>query len=415
MKKILHITPHLGGGVGKVLLNWISKDKRFSHRIICLDYANKEAKKIAKEKKISLEDCFADKHEELLNLIKDADIVLVHFWNHPLLYDFIVREQLPPCRIIMWSHISGFHPPYIFPSPLFDYADLFVFTTQISYDTKEIKKLDEEHKKKLRVIWSTGGVYDVIDIKSKRHKGFNIGYIGTVDYCKLHKDFLEMSTTVDIPDVNFIVIGCGENKQLEKDIIRKGWKDEFQFLGYVDDIRDYLPLFDVFGYPLSRHHYGTCDQALAEAMACGVVPVVLNNKMEMSMVQDGITGLVAKNQEGYRRAIEFLHDHPDIKKRLSMNTKRLAKKRFSLEYMMKEWNQMFNECMKISKHEHSWTGEHHGQQTRPFEVFQESIGGYKLGDSPLWRAKTKGTVNHYLSFFPEDKTLQHYKERMDHV
>ena len=40
--KILHITPHLGGGVGRVLLNYLSKvkdDNCFIHQVACLDYA----------------------------------------------------------------------------------------------------------------------------------------------------------------------------------------------------------------------------------------------------------------------------------------------------------------------------------------------------------------------------------------
>ena len=38
---VLHITPHLGGGVGRVLLNYLTKVKnngRFSHEIACMDY-----------------------------------------------------------------------------------------------------------------------------------------------------------------------------------------------------------------------------------------------------------------------------------------------------------------------------------------------------------------------------------------
>ena len=48
--KILHITPHLGGGVGRVVLNYLSKYKNnldIKHRVVCLDYANDEAKKRA--------------------------------------------------------------------------------------------------------------------------------------------------------------------------------------------------------------------------------------------------------------------------------------------------------------------------------------------------------------------------------
>ena len=47
--RILHITPHLGGGVGAVILNWVTFDKNNEHKIITLDYANDNALKICKQ------------------------------------------------------------------------------------------------------------------------------------------------------------------------------------------------------------------------------------------------------------------------------------------------------------------------------------------------------------------------------
>ena len=50
MKKIniMHITPHLGGGVGTVLLDYLEytqHNNNFNHSVYCLDYANDNAKK----------------------------------------------------------------------------------------------------------------------------------------------------------------------------------------------------------------------------------------------------------------------------------------------------------------------------------------------------------------------------------
>src|SRR5260221_6853670 len=99
--KILHITPHLGAGVGTVVLNYlshVSKSPSFEHKIICLDYANPQAITIAKKVGFPLFGDMSKKREEVLGLITEADLVLIHWWNHPLLYDFLVREKLPPSR-----------------------------------------------------------------------------------------------------------------------------------------------------------------------------------------------------------------------------------------------------------------------------------------------------------------------------
>jgi glycosyltransferase involved in cell wall biosynthesis len=430
--KILHITPHLGGGIGKVLLNYVIHEKEnynFSHKIVCLDYANDYAKEVAKKEGIFLKDWLSEKNEELLRMIEETDIVLIHWINNPFLYNFMVRQTLPPCRVIVWSHVSGLHPPNIFTKPLIAYADLFVFTTSISFEAEEIKEMNGLNKGKIRTIWSTGGLENVENVKKRNHKGFNVGYLGTVDYCKLHPDFLEMSASVDVDDIKFIVVGTGNEKEIKKEATGKGLTDKFKFTGFVDDIKEYLAIFDVFGYPLAPYHYGTCDQVLAEAMACGIVPVVMANKMEKSMVVDGVTGLIATDKKSYADAIKRLHDDQAMRKRLSENTKRIAKASFSLDKMSAEWDVVFNECLSIEKRKRKWAGKFNGKDVSPSEVFLESIGAYGkifqknlngrdmriniLVESPLWQAKTKGTAHHYCSFFKDDSTLLKFKKMME--
>ena len=58
-KTILHITTHLGGGVGKVVTNYLKKSKthsKFTHTIASLDYINEEAKEILTGIKIDYND-----------------------------------------------------------------------------------------------------------------------------------------------------------------------------------------------------------------------------------------------------------------------------------------------------------------------------------------------------------------------
>ena len=109
---ILHITPHLGGGIGTVLLKWLCFDKTNNHCVITLDYANDYAVSVCKDNNIPLLSQIS--RPEITEKIIKADIVVVHFWNHPLLYDFLIRTFLPESRLIFWSHVSGANPPYVF-------------------------------------------------------------------------------------------------------------------------------------------------------------------------------------------------------------------------------------------------------------------------------------------------------------
>lgn len=436
---ILHITPHLGGGVGRVLLNYFSKakdDSIFMHEVVCLDYANSKAVEVAKNIGLSLFDKMSEKKQEVLDLIADSDIVLIHWWNHPLLYDFLVREQLPPSRVIMWSHNSGLCLPGVFSEKLLAYPDLFVFTTPISYKAKEVKNLSDEQKKSLRVVWATGGVEHVKSIKPKTHTGFNVGYIGTVDYCKMHPDFLNICNQVDIPDIHFIVCGGPKEEELRQEAERLGIGGKFNITGPLSDIKEYLSLFDVFGYPLASYHYGTCDQTLQESMAAGVVPVVFSNPMESYMVKDGVTGIVAKDKEEYIKALQDLYHNRELRNTLSQNAKEYALSTYSLDKLANEWEKIFYEVLNFPKTIKKWKISKTDSNITPKDIFLESLGDYgkdfvsycnaegdeekrkavegikKLAKTANWQAETRGTVHHYNYFFPNDPYLSIWSQLM---
>jgi glycosyltransferase involved in cell wall biosynthesis len=437
--KILHIVPHLGGGVGKVLLSYLAETKKnsiFSHQVASLDYANENASLIIKNLGLKLSDKMSGKKEQLKKQIAKTDIVIIHWWNHPLLFDFLVREELPLCRLIMWSHISGFNPPAVFTKKLLEYPDKFVFVTPISFDTKEVKALSKKQKKELQVILATSNIEHIKSLKIKKHSGFNVGYIGTVDYAKLHKNFISMCSKINIPNVKFIICGGPNEKEMREQVERLGISDKFNFTGQIYDIKKYLSVFDIFGYPLSPNHYGACDQTLIESMAAGVAPVVLKNRMEKFMVPNGKVGIVAENETEYVRAIETLSKDKKIIASLSQNAKEHVAKIFSTEKMARDWENIFKETMIIPKTEKVWKINKKNPQISAADVFLESLGNYgknfllykntcniskkrasiqnikKMAKLPSWQSKTKATAHHYFSFFPQDFYLAQWSGLM---
>lgn len=433
---VLHITPHLGGGVGRVLLNYLARVKGspdFVHQVLTLEYANEKAILASQTNGFSLHDKMSSDHEAVIAAIAAADIVLIHWWNHPLLQAFLVREALPPARIIFWSHISGFHAPYVFTEPALYYPDLFVFTSPLSLEVPEIIALPETRQKVLRVIWSTGGIDHVASVQPKPHQGFNVGYLGTVDYSKMHPGFLQMSNLARIPDAQFIVCGGPSEKQIQKESLQFERGKRFTFTGQVNDITPYLSAFDVFGYPLAPDHWGTCEQSLGESMAAGVPPVVLANKTEQYIVDDGVTGIVAADEEAYAKALEELYRNSELRRSLSGNARKAAANLFSLDLMVSRWENVFAEALSLPKTERSWTGRYHGRSVSPHQIFLESLGEYgqeficslnarnerdeqaardgiaRLYESSyLWRSNSRGTPHHYHYFYPEDPLLKRW-------
>jgi aldehyde:ferredoxin oxidoreductase len=166
-------------------------------------------------------------------------------------------------------------------------------------------------------------------------------------------------------------------------------------------------------------------------MAAGVPPVVLANRAEGYIVEDGVTGLVAGDEDAYARALEELYRNPELRRRLAGNAREAAAKLFSLDLMASRWEQVFDEILSLPKTARNWRGSYRGQSVSAHRIFLESLGDYgkeficslqagnekdqeaaregikKLcASSYLWRSNTRGTPHHYHNFFPEDNFLK---------
>ncbi len=430
MITVLHVTPHLGGGVGRVLLNYLSHtlpSDQEQHALICLDYANTDAAIRAAAIGITLEDRMAGRVSELLSRMAEADVVVMHWWNHPLLYALLVREALPPTRLLLWSHVSGLFPTQNFTDELISYPDLFVVASPVSFDAESIRRLEPSKRRdRVRLVFSCAGIEHVTSAKPLPHDGFRVGYVGTVDYCKMHPHFIQMSAAADIPAARFVVCGGPNEVAVRQDAVFAGVADRFDFLGQVSDVASQLTTFDIFGYPLAPYHYGTGEQALIEALAVGVPPVVLGNGAEQHVVLDGVTGIVAEDERAYTHALELLHRQPELRQLLSENARRMARERFTIESLARSWSALYEEALQNPKRARHWSGSH-GSDTTAAEIFIASLGEYGIDytesmepepnasalaaddriaqGSELFRSKTRGSAFHYQTFSPDDPWL----------
>jgi|WetSurMetagenome_2_1015567.scaffolds.fasta_scaffold00534_19 L-malate glycosyltransferase len=420
MIKVLHITTHTGGGVGTVIENLVKNTTGIEHTIACLNIEDSRSVVIPH----SIHDLRNDP-EKLKELIEKNDIVVLHWYNNPLLYEFLVMQSIPPCRLIVWAHANNLYPPYVITEKLVEMSDRFIFTSIVSHQAKEYQELSIKQKNKFGVIWSVANILKFYNLKKEPHDTFNIGYAGTIDFnSKLHPDYVEMCSKINIPNVKFIFCSSGPDLNTVKQQVKnKGLWEKFIFTDRVNDLSPWFSQMDVFGYPLYEKHYGTCEQVLGEAMAAGVVPVVLNNSSEYFIVTNFFNGIIT-SKEKYHCEIEYLYNNPDILNFMSINAKNRADELYNTKIVTTQWEQEFKNILNINKNKKLWHNTSMGSV-----LFKQSLGKYafifeqnnkkeiiKLFKSNRqWFSKSKGSIIQYSELYPDDVKLREWKNILEQI
>jgi len=208
---VLHIIPRLSlGGAGRALIGiakYSAQSDSFRHSAISLSPAERRSLDLASQAGLNVLPLSAT--PEVVAALADADIVHFHYWNSPELHDLWAR-QLPPMRAVLWSHVNGQHSPHLITREIIQRADIFVAATPMTLELDLVKSLKPGQASS---IFCGADFARVEDIRSQHHTTFNVGYIGTVDFAKLHPGFVAMCA--DIMSRVRISSSAGQARQSE--------------------------------------------------------------------------------------------------------------------------------------------------------------------------------------------------------
>lgn len=405
MANILHITAHLGGGVGKILSSVCCNDKNHRHKILCLEPTkNLHFYNVVKEHGIEV---YLMNSQDVSSVFQWADIVELEWWHHPLVTQFMVQTlSRIKTRLLVWCHISGCNYPCL-PFGLIKCADQFLFTSEYSYDNPVFSEQEKEYiLSNCDVVRSVGTEFHS-QYSLTPHDGFIVGYVGYLGYSKLRKNFVDLCKGVSyIPNISFSIVGdLADAENLLDDIRHSGISDRFHILGYQQNVFSCLSNMDVFGYPLSPDHTGTTENALLEAMSVGVVPVVFNQCCEKYLVKDQETGLLVNTDEEYIEAIHDLYSNSANRMRLSFHAREYTCSHFGLSKTLAQLNHHYSKLMdNFNKTEHEELRDVFG--LTPYDWFCSCYAGDIRHVSGLAMAETKGSLRQYCLYFPQDTRLQ---------
>ncbi len=424
--KVLHITAHLGGGVGKVLSRLVEfsakRQDGVQHTVAILEAPEKLQFVDHVRRHGGRVEVGADP-EQLRRYAESADIVQLEWWHHPALAELLAWGELPAMRLIVWSHVSGLHAPEI-PSSFARLPHRFLLSSPCSWQSPGLAALDESDRRRVAVVFSSGGFDDMppAPVRSGRRPPIT-GYVGTLNYAKLHPDLLDYLAAVKNPAFRLLVFGDSDAAgPLLADAEARGLAGRLQLKGYVADVAAELRTLDIFAYLLNPLHYGTTENALLEAMAMGVVPVVMNNPAESCLVKHQETGLIVDGPQGFADAIERLsRDHAE-RLRMSVNAAHDVRKRFSIESTAHQLTDHYRAVLQEPKRPFDFKAVF---GTTPADWFlacqgKESWrfsgrpGARKMDRGPHYLyEKTKSSVFHYHHFFPADRRLASWAGRLE--
>lgn len=353
--KILHITSHLGGGVGKILSSIAIKDKKNQHQILALQQT--QTPKFYDLCIANNIEVFIANEVDIKQVCNNADIIQLEWWHNPITMEFMCKYlQDISCRLIIWSHISGCNFPYISPE-FVGVADKFIFSSQFSLDNNNWNETQREYiKSNASVIVSTG-VEKTTPVSKLKTDSFNIGYLGNLSYNKTYPNTVEFYEEIakEIEEVKFIIAGdVVYGKDFVEDLNNSNIKDKVTYSGYVQDIRKEFVKYDVLSYLLREDNFATAENALLEGMSFGIVPIVFKQTSEQYAVEHMKTGMIVSNLDEYKDAILNLYNNPDKKAELSKNASEFVNNNMCIDNTIDKLSIEYDKVICIEKCKHNF-------------------------------------------------------------
>jgi len=212
--------------------------------------------------------------------------------------------------------------------------------------------------------WNTGQVKSVssgVDLKrfhptdrpkvlvekySIGHDEMIVGFSGRLSEEKGPDVFVEIARLCqDIPNLRFIMTGTGPMKSTIKAMIKTlPAFVKFEFAGLVDDVDQYIALYDVLLLP-SR--FDGRPLVAMEALACGVVVVASDVGGVPDLIEDGVNGFLVSpaNADIFADQIRKLAADRDLLGRLKVGARQIAEHRLDANKAYREYDIALREAI----------------------------------------------------------------------
>lgn len=179
---------------------------------------------------------------------------------------------------------------------------------------------------------------------------FVIGLTGRLDRLKKQELLVEAAPHIlkKHKNCHFVFVGeetdsktgRGYKDVLERRIKSMGLEYNFAFTGFVDDIRDILPMFDVSVLTTPKETFG---MVVIESMAMGVPVVATREGGPLEIIEEDKTGLFFEpgDVDGLSKSILKLIDDSTLLRKMSKNGVKAVNEKFNLHKKLAEYERLY--------------------------------------------------------------------------
>jgi glycosyltransferase involved in cell wall biosynthesis len=180
---------------------------------------------------------------------------------------------------------------------------------------------------------------------------FVAGTVGRLDPIKNQAALIQAVARLagEVPALHAVFIGSGPlEKELRNLADTLSLTDRVHFAGPRRDVEQLLPAFDAFVLPSLSEGM---SNVLLEAMSCGVPPVCSDLPSHHEIVTPGVDAILLRpcNEITLAETLRDLYRNPDARSRLAADARKTIVDRFSLERMVRDYEQVYVEIMSRRK------------------------------------------------------------------
>jgi|GEM_PF-4629498 len=314
--KLVHLVPALkAGGAIQALRGLMNRLDDMQHTVLALDGAVR-GDVLVSLLRTGARVLRAPDHVQVRDAVDAADVVLVHYYNHPLLLR-LLAAGLTQARWVVWYQVLGRGLPQVFYPDRLDEGVWCVFTAA-------------PQKTWGRPGPVIPGMVDsaFFDLARVPHAGLVIDYIGSANVAKLHPGSIRFLSPLQGEGLRIRFHGGPLGDAMREDLARAANARCFEIGGFAQDVPGLLATSDIFITPMAPESYASSDLSLQEAMHAGLPSVVLGENGPADMITHGHDGLVVQTGAAFTAALQRLCDDAALRHRLGQAARATAVSRF---------------------------------------------------------------------------------------